>query len=318
MNPYTDTIQAALLEAAGGTVADPSSTAAVRSIAGLLSRAFSVAAVEGDAAATTALTVPVRARIGDSLVRRGWSVWEITLRAGQIRLLEVDQWEKKGEAYVLGNGDSKRTRPSDAVVHVRWAGKSDPPWSGPTGTLLAGIERGLSQEAGCDTGYLVPLPGAQDHETGPVKKLVDALTAGLKGKRITARHPGGGFGNSQERVQDGYRQQRLGIDPPEHLVALRRDAVASIAAACGVPAVLVGDSTVQGEALREALRTALHTFIRPAASWLEFEAADKLGTVSLDFSLLFAADTRARAQALKGMVDAGIELTEARRLTGLD
>lgn len=312
---YTETITTALLEAAATPTANASGIAAVRAVAGLLARSFAVAEVQGGKAATDALTVPVRARIADDLVRHGCSVWEIQVRQGKPTLIPVDQWERTGNIYRLWIGSQERIRPADAVMHVRWAGRSEPPWSGYTATLAAGLERGLSEEAASSTGYIVPLPGSQDLEKGPGSKLVDALKS-LKGKRVTARTPGGGFGNPTERVQGGYQQQRLGIDPPEHLVALRRDVIGQIAACCGVPAVLLGGD-VQGEALREAMRTALHTFIAPAAAFLEHEAALKLDDCKLDFSRLFAADTRARAQALKGMVEAGIELAEARRLCGL-
>ena len=87
-------------------------------------------------------------------------------------------------------------------------------------------------------------------------------------------------------------------------------------AACGVPP----DLFAAGNASREAWRRFLHGSLQPLAALVARELADKLERpgLSIGFRRLAASDVANRARALGDLVKAGVELAEARRLSGLD
>lgn len=77
-----------------------------------------------------------------------------------------------------------------------------------------------------------------------------------------------------------------------------------------------GDST----GLRESFRVFLHSTIQPLARLILPELQAKLDELdlALSFERMMAGDITGRARALGQMVKAGIELSEARRLAGLE
>ena len=84
---FTDAIVRALeAQAAGGTTADPSATAALEAAAGSYARAFALAEVAPATPATRALTPGLLALMARDLIRRGEFVHVIEVGRGGVRL----------------------------------------------------------------------------------------------------------------------------------------------------------------------------------------------------------------------------------------
>ena len=104
--------------------------------------------------------------------------------------------------------------------------------------------------------------------------------------------------------------------PTEGLASNRRQLVAEIAGAAGVPVALV-----TGEGGSAAIREGQRVFQRRLAHRADRLAADmtrQLGAdVSFDASGVFRADIMMRSRALKSLVDSGMPLAEARQAVGV-
>ena len=199
---FTDLIVQALLnQAGGGTTADPSATAALEAAAGSYARAFAVATVEPNNAATRGLTPAVLSLMARDLIRRGESIHVIEVDRDGVRLLPCGSWDVRGgpdpsswryRADVFGpSGNVTRHLPAAAVIHGRysvdparpWQGVSPLAWASLTGRLHASIEGALSDEAAGPRGHLLPVPagpdgdGDGDDTTDPNEKLRADLAA---------------------------------------------------------------------------------------------------------------------------------------------
>ena len=85
--------------------------------------------------------------------------------------------------------------------------------------------------------------------------------------------------------------------------------------AMGIPPSLKNEM-VPGATSREAYRQLLYSTLMSMLIRNEFKA--KTGNdLVIDFSSLYASDLNQRARALKSLVDSGISLPEAQRITGL-
>ena len=111
--------------------------------------------------------------------------------------------------------------------------------------------------------------------------------------------------------------RRIGANPPESMIGLRKDVQASILAACGCPGSLLERS--DGTLAREEMRRFLHSTISPVARVVAGEVAVKLDTPGLafDFKELFASDLSGRARAFQSMVGGGMDVGKAAALAGL-
>lgn len=182
----------------------------------------------------------------------------------------------------------------------------------PTTAKLAGrLETRLSEEAGAAVGVLIPTPH--------VDAQLQADLGKLKGRLALVESTAAGWGEGRTGApRSDWKPQRLGADPPAGLEALRGSVGLSIAAATGVPPALLigGDST----GLRESFRVFLHSTTQPLARLILSELQTKLEEpdLTLTFERMMAGDITGRARALGQMVKAGIELSEARRLAGLE
>ena len=105
-----------------------------------------------------------------------------------------------------------------------------------------------------------------------------------------------------------WMTRRIGANPPESMIGLRRDVQASILAACGCPGSLLERS--DGTLAREEMRRFLHSTISPEARIVADELAVKLDTPGLafDFSNLFASDLSGRARSFQSMVGGGMDV----------
>ena len=333
--------EAALIAAAedaaagGGKSAETASLAAVSACGGLWADSLAKCAVTGP----EALSGRFLAAVGHDLIRRGVSRWAIRVRDGRIVLERPAVAQRVARGWLLSwNSDPAETRTErvldSEVLNLRWehAPANDwdgiAPWAGLTGRLAGELEAALADEAAGPAGSVLTAkvggyPGAT--ETGKhAASLTGAAGGGiptgdqlnLRGKRrgglvvIPAHQPG-----QMLQGDNSGRPMRIGAAWPEAVASLRGQLPREIAAACEVPPELVLGGA--GMAVREAWRL-FGLRVQGRARRLAEDLADALGQpVTLDAGGIGLADLMSRSRALKGFVDAGIDLAEARRIAGL-
>ena len=328
---YGDILLSALYDAATGTAgASVATIGALEAAACLYARAFSCARVNPPAARRV-LTPPLMALLARNLIRSGEDLHLIRVdRSGRVRLLSVGSWHVEGGAdeeswlYTLHRyGPSTMTQSrvaSETVMHTRyavdpmrpWLGVSPLGWARSTARLAANLEQRLGEEAGARVGSFLPLP-KDDQE---VLAQIEANIGKNRGGMLTVKTAAGGWeeGKAGAPTHD-FVTKRYGANPPVTLATLRSDAGQTVLEACGVPVALMGGS--DGTAMRAAWTRFLAGSVEPLLETVRVEVEAKLEQdVTFDLSPL-AADLSMRAQALERMVKAGIELAEARRLSGL-
>ena len=340
--PFTDAIVSALAAQAGGvSIGDPGGLAALEVAAGLYSRAFADATVEGSPAAVAALTPQVRSLIARDVIRRGESVHLIEVEDGGIRLAPAGSWDVRGNAPEASwwyradlfgpSGNVTRHVPGAAVVHCRWAVDPSRPWYGisPLGwarlsaTLAANLETRLGEEAGGAVAHLLPIPLAEpdgdaaDDDTDPLAQIRKDIAA-ARGRTAVVETTAAGWGEGKAAApQADWQPRRIGADPPATLAELRSDSGLWVLGACGVPpslATMPADGTGQ----REGWRRFLHGSVEPLGKLVAAELSAKLGgPVRLNFDSLFASDLSGRARAFQSMVGGGMDVGKAAALAGL-
>ena len=331
---FTDTVTNFLVIRAGGADAPTGSahlTAAVESCAGLWARAFASAEVSP---AVPPLTPATLARIARSLIVNGESLHLIEVAAGRIHLIPVGSWDVLGDSpdpatwryRVQLDGPSKSrtvTRPSAAVIHIRYSEDPASPWrgisplarSGLTADLLSSLETRLSQEAGAVSALVIPTPtDGQDASTNTLRTDIKAAKGGV----VFAQTFAAGYGDQAGAPQSDWKQKRIGADPPEVLRALRTDAGQAICSALGVHPSLLGGRS-DGTLARESWRQFLHGAVAPVARIVADELAVKLDApgLSFGFSGLYASDIVGRASAFKRLTESGVSATEAAAVSGI-
>ena len=326
----------AVAAAFGSTdTADVTGTSAATTAMGFMGRSFAAAAVM-PSVERTGLNPAVLAEIGAAFVSAGESVWLIEVVNGRVKLYRAASWDLEGGPFeqtyrVTIPGPTRqvdRVVPSEGVLHPRincstiapFRGRSPLELAGFSASALANAERQLSQELSGSVGRLIPAPLDQlDQDDAEGNNPLDELEtsiANLKGRSALVPSMSGGWKDTQGGNVGDWRSQRIGADPPDSVVELRRDGHAQMLAAAGVPPGLFGAQEATG--LREALRQFLHTTVSPLARVLETEASEKLGVpVEFDFTALNASDVQGRARAAKALVDAGFSLAEAAAASGI-
>ena len=322
---YTDAIVEALLkEATGGPTASVSSLGVVEACAGLWGRSFASATVTPSNMATESLTPLVLEAIGRRLLLHGEALFEIIVEDGAVQLVEASNWDITERAQWLYRADFStlegtysRTLTADRVLHPRIGASSNRPWQGETpipsstAKLAAVLETKLLHEVSGPVGNVLPLP-----HKGSVTQLQADIDK-LSGRTVLVESTSGGLGDRMAAPKTDWEQKRIGANPPEAMMGLRKDVQASILAACGCPGSLLERS--DGTLAREEMRRFLHSTISPAARVIAGELAVKLDTPGLafDFSALFASDLSGRARAFQSMVGGGMTVERAAALAGL-
>ena len=333
---YTDAFVNALLNRATETDrAVALETGAVEICAGLYSRAFMSASVTPMTNRTRALTPELMGSIGRELIRQGEALFYIEVIDGEIALTPAASHDVRGQAraeswvYRLDLFGPSRTRsvrtPHDGVVHCMYAREPGRPYRGVspmdyarhTGKLAANLENKMSQEAGGPTGTILPIP--KDPGAGgdgdPLADLKSNL-GNMRGKLSLVETTSGGWGDRASAPKNDWMPQRIGADTPAAMVQLRKEAINTVAQACGVPGGLIEarDST----SLRESWRVFLHGAVQPLSQSVAYELSKKLGVeVKIGFDRLFASDLSGRARAFGSMVKGGMEVSKAAALSGL-
>ena len=321
---YTDAIVQALLQEATGQAASVASLGVTEACAGLWGRSFASATVTPVNPATAALTPAILEAIGRRLLLYGEAVFEITVEDGAVRLVEASNWEMEERHqwlyradFATPEGTYNRALSADRILHPRIGTSSQRPWQGEspipaaTARLGAEIETKLAQEIAGPVGSVLPLP----HKSGVAALQADIDK--LAGKTVLVESTSGGYGDKEAAPKMDWQARRIGANPPESMIGLRRDVQASILAACGCPGSLLERS--DGTLAREEMRRFLHSTISPVSRVVASELAVKLDTPGLafDFSALFASDLSGRARAFQSMVGGGMDVAKAAALAGL-
>ena len=323
---YTDAIVDALLtQATGSTTASVPSLGVTEACAGLWGRSFASATVTPVNPATESLTPMVLEAIGRRLLVFGEAVFEIMVEDGAVRLVEASNWEIEESGgqwlyradFATPEGTYNRTLLASRILHPRIGTSSKRPWQGEspipaaTARLGAEIETKLAQEMAGPVGNVLPLP----HKGGVAALQADIDK--LAGKTVLVESTAGGYGDKEAAPKMDWMARRIGANPPESMIGLRRDVQASILAACGCPGSLLERS--DGTLAREEMRRFLHSTISPVSRVVASEMAQKLDTPGLafDFSALFASDLSGRARSFQSMVGGGMDVAKAAALAGL-
>ena len=322
---YTDAIVEALLkEATGGSTASVSSLGVTEACAGLWGRSFASATVTPLNMATAALTPAVLETIGRRLLLHGETVFEIAVDGDAVKLVEAASWavEERGQwlyraDFATPEGTYTRALTADRIFHPRIGATSKRPWQGQspipsaTAKLAAVLETKLTQEVGGPVGNVLPLP-----IEGSLSALQHDINK-LDGRTVLVESTAGGYGDKEGAPKGDWLTRRIGANPPESMIGLRKDVQAGILAACGCPGSLLERS--DGTLAREEMRRFLHSTISPVARVVAGEMAVKLDTqgLALDFSALFASDLSGRARAFQSMVGGGMDVGKAAALAGL-
>ena len=302
-------------------------TAAREILSSHYSRALSSVMIKPDGPVAMALG-PYMGMVGRALMECGEAIFVIEFDDNGLRLLPAVDVHVYGSALhwtydltVSGPRTIETRNNLDAgrVLHFMYAQRPDEPWRGigpiegmgSTGSLLANLEMKLAQEAGGPVGQVVPVPTGID-----TTKLQTDLS-NLKGKLGLAPTTAGGMGQGPMGApRKDYAVERLGADPPEALVELRRDVYRSVLAAGGLnPALASGDAPASS--LREFSREFKERVVAPLAGRMELEIAAKLDDVTLDLSQMHETDVAHLAGAVDKLVSAGVPLADARAIAGL-
>ena len=337
---YSDTVVNAILAAASAPSADATRTAALEACAGAYAAGFACARVEGAAGPVAdALAPAMLATIARNLIRRGDDVHVIEVAGGMLRLLPAGTWDIRGDAdpatwrYRCDLFGPSRTRAvmaaPESVLHCRyavdparpWAGLGPLQWATSSASLAGRLESGLAKEAGASPAQLLPVPqdGGDGGEDDPLASLKSDI-AKADGKAVLVETTASGWGEGQGAApRRDWEQRRIGPDWPEVLSATRAAVFHHVAAACGVPPVLLTERA-EGTSQREGLRRFAHMSLEPLGRIVAAELAAKLDSPSLalDFGPLMASDLAGRARAFKGFVDSGVSVEDAGRIVALD
>ena len=318
---FTDTVVAALVANARGTVATGLSSA-IETCAGWWSRGFASAEIM-PAGPVADLLTPWLGFIGRSLIKDGEAVFAIDASDG-VSLIPACSVNISGgpdkrswiyELQLAGpSATSTRVLPSDLVLHLYADVEPGRPWHGlsaiaaskTTKTLLTQLEQRLAEEVGGGVGTVGPVPDAT--VAGGLQDDLDAMRGGVA--LVTSTSLGWGTGATGAPTGD-FNFKRLGANPPPTLAELRRDAEDSILAACGLPlSALRGHDAASS---REGFRRFQALSLQPVARTLSGIIAETFEEpqVHLNFDRLGASDLTGRSRAVGTLVQAGVPLDKA-------
>ena len=317
-----DTVRASGLEAA------PAQTAAVEAAAGLWSRGFAVADVTPEPVARL-LTRDLLADIGRSLALRGGWLAAIDLsHDAQVTLTPASSWTITGPPNRAGwvyhatfqgptSSLTRDLKPAE-VIHVSYATEQARPWldvsplyaSGLTSRALANLERALGDELGINVSQVLISPLSEENEADRAQLSGLARLRGSLGFLTgTAMADAGFTGSADADLESAIRC------PLARSIFGRRPRPRFFNA-FGVSGLFATDTTAS--ARRESYRAFIASTLAPLAAKLASAASAALpyGDVELSFSEMKSTDLAARSRSLKALVESGVDLAEARKLTG--
>lgn len=305
----------------GLTVPAGESVAVAQAAASLWERAFMAAMVEELRPDQLALIGRTLFRTGEAvLVRRGREVLQAAsydIQGG----VERRTWRYDLELPAPGGMATLRGQDAGTVLHVRINSRPQEPWRGRgplqvaslTDTLMARIETSLSNEEKGPVGQVLAIPSTTQGD-----ELANQI-ASLEGNVVLGESTAGGWDTGTQQRGGGreWSPTRIGPEPPESQIRLRRDVAVTVLAACGVPAGLIYEEAESGA--RESWRRFLFSTIAPIGRLLSAELTRVFSRpISLDWSGLFASDLAGRSRAYKQLLEAGMPDADARTICGFD
>ena len=334
---YTQLVSRLIAAQADGQIAPANETAAVESVAGLLSRSFAAAEVQGPAWVQAAVTPRVLSQIGRDVIRVGESLHVIRVdHMGNVHLVPASTWYWEGDAdpstwlcTATGYGPSGSQTwrlPAAATVFMSWGSATARPyigigptgWASLAGRLAAEAERSLADESGGPLAQLLAVPsdGGDGGDDDPLTDLKSDIS-GAKGKALLLETVASAWGEGRGAAPArDWVASRLGPNPPASLVTLSKDAHARVLAACGASGPLFDDS--DGTSKREALRQWHMGTVKPLARLLEHELSARFDTpVKLAFDG-YPRDMVSRAAVFSKLIAAeGVSVEKALEIAGL-
>ena len=169
-------------------------------------------------------------------------------------------------------------------------------------------------------GHFLPYPQDQGGESDEDDDRLAALKADIragKGQTLLVETLAAGLGEGKSAAPaEDWKPRRFGGNPPPTLPSLRTDAALAVLSACGVPASLVTDAV--GTAQKESWRRFVMGPLAGLAAIVEAELSVKLEReIRFDFSGLWAHDQVGRASTFAKLVQGGMELDQAVKLSGV-
>ena len=259
------------------------------------------------------------------------SLFEIDVVGGRAVLIPASSWTVYGRGGDRDTWEYEANFPgptmtltkkltADRVIHCQYAFDPGTPWRGvgplqksnTTVSLMARLEKRLSEEVNQPVGAALPVPSvkASGNLQSDIRKLKGNLT-------LVDSASGGWQGGSTNAPSADWQPRRLGANPPPVLDDMRINIARTILAAAGVPVSMLGNS--DGTLARESFRQFLHATIAPVGEIVAVALGRGLDTEGLTFNWdrLFASDLSGRARAFQSLVNAGMEVEKAAALAGL-
>ena len=323
---YVDQILSAQLAATGG-VGSVRDSAVYEACRHLISDAVSTAELEGDGAD---ILQPRLGEIASELVDRGQSAHELIVGlAGQLDMLPVEithvtgQEEEATWIYTLARAGPMATmtaiREQAGVLNFRLRPSPRTPWRGTpslqsgntTAALLRKLEVQLTSEASFKPARVL---GA-----GFSKEQREQVTDGIEAAGIVV-FPLGKVASDTRPIHTGSvsgEYSTAGVELHGKLTEL-------VCSVMGVPSDLIVGSGSSVSA-RESYRRLASATIFPMLQTIVSEWSRKVGPMTFDLSALRASDqvgiSRAlgsKANAVSKLVSAGVDLSEALSMVGID
>ena len=314
----------------GGLLA--AADAGVQQAGGAISRMLSLATVDGPAAAV--LTPHVLGAIAFDLVRRGESVWLVSVEPdGQIELLRASVVTVFGgprrtdwvySANIAGPTSTTTVRAlASEVVHIRVNAPPERPWRGvsplghahATGRLAQRLTGALGDEAGTAVATVIAVSQGTSAATA---QAFDHVLSTVSGRRLAfPETQAAGSGASRGSApQTDWIPRHIQPAPDENAVKLYALVQQQIANLCGLPFALANPDAA-GPAQREGFRQLLVGSVLPTAALIQEEVGRVLEVpVVLHHHAAGAADVGTRARAFSLLTDAQVDTERALALVG--
>ena len=315
-----------LESSAAGIAPTPETLAIVEACQSLWERCIGSATI-APARTELAGAPDIMALVGRTLALRGNALFAIRVDGSDVQLIPASFWDLKGNAgrwfYRLDLAGPSATEsvrlPAASVLHFRIGADSRTPWRGRspleraarTAELAGRTEAGLVKDARVPVSRFLNISaeGALGHN----QKRLDEVRTIMEG------------GASLFVMAPGVTPDKMGPHPEQVVQVLRSDVGRDICAAYGISPALFSERG-DGAGQRESYRRFWLTTVAPIGNAIEGELQRKLHPAAkVTFPMLSAQDrdqrsneARRRANAVKLLVDAGFERSEALKLSGLE
>ncbi|MDE0660911.1 MAG: hypothetical protein OXI79_14830 [Gammaproteobacteria bacterium] len=314
---------------------DPAASGAVTLCAAAWERALSAAAVAGPEPTASAVRT-ILAHAGRAAVEAGEAAWMIHADGARLELepvailavrgtwsepaWEVSRWSDAGRVGVRC--------PAEKLLRVAWcpdpasAGlRGRPPWAGGAARAAANAEGQIGDIAALPSGHSLTFTTAEEVEDDTLQEWMEDIEAAYgRGNRSGFAPMVVQGSRRNEAVPHKFLQTYRG-EFDAGASAIHEALTAAVAAACGVPPVLLS-RTVAGAGFRDAWRAFVTTTVQTAADVLAAACRAQLGAeveISAAPKHQTAADLVSRARAAGSLVrDAGQTPADAMRTAGLD